>query len=192
MEKLYTVSKNKGVDCGSYHELLIAKFNNPEDSAFVTKDKPALTLRPKPEPVVHVRWLGLCSGQTCDDASSPLKFPEQSHCPKPPPTPWILSLRVSGVPHGNSSWGLSGAWPRRSGPRGGIWACPGGPCFLKPRGARPGGRHGGEGRASGPVRCCAALRAGPGPATPQRSELQPWPSSAWDGDRRTLLPLRPR
>ena len=25
MEKLYTVSKNKGVDCGSYHELLIAK-----------------------------------------------------------------------------------------------------------------------------------------------------------------------
>ena len=26
MEKLYTVSKNKGVDCGSYHELLIAKF----------------------------------------------------------------------------------------------------------------------------------------------------------------------
>ena len=27
MEKLYTVSKNKtGADCGSYHELLIAKF----------------------------------------------------------------------------------------------------------------------------------------------------------------------
>ena len=26
MEKLYTVSKNKGADCGSDHELLIAKF----------------------------------------------------------------------------------------------------------------------------------------------------------------------